>query len=410
MTPDIQRLLIFLILLIGIQGGIDYYLYRKLSKYELFYPDLTPIVLRVFKATSLLMICVLISTTMERMLTGGNVQSGRIPQILIAVWYLPKYPIALLLSIADFFGLSRKVILTFSGYTTKQSKDVNVERRKVLHSIGLGLASVPFIATAKGVFQTIYDVEIRRLELVLPGLSTVFDGFRVVQISDIHTGSFFGTSYLTEVVDSINALQPDLLAITGDFVNFEPNEIVPFIPVLSKLKAKHGVFGSLGNHDHYMSEDKHAMLQQMISNCNIELLINEAREISIASSKLIIAGTDNTGFAQHFADIDKTFKGIDTSNPVILMAHDPTFWSMKVRDIPCIDLMLSGHTHGGQIGIEFLGTAYSPAQYVYEHWSGLYQSGASHLYVNRGLGTVGPPIRIGIRPEITVITLRSPVA
>ena len=126
MTPDIQRLLIFLILLIGIQGGIDYYLYRKLSKYEPFYPDLTPIVLRVFKATSLLMICVLISTTMERLLTGGNVQSGRIPQILIAVWYLPKYPIALLLSIADFLGLSRKVILTFSGYTTKQSKDVTV--------------------------------------------------------------------------------------------------------------------------------------------------------------------------------------------------------------------------------------------------------------------------------------------
>ena len=159
-----------------------------------------------------------------------------------------------------------------------------------------------------------------------------------------------------------------------------------------------------------MTELKHSQLCEMIRSTGIDLLVNQAKVLTINNADLIIAGTDNTGFNQKFGDLNRTYDGIPKELPSILMAHDPTYWKMEILDSGLADITLSGHTHGGQIGIELLGEAYSPAQFVYEQWSGLYQEHDKYLYVNRGLGTVGPPIRIGIQPEITVITLRSPIA
>jgi predicted MPP superfamily phosphohydrolase len=258
--------------------------------------------------------------------------------------------------------------------------------------------------------HTIYDIETKEIELVLPGLSRNLDGIRLLQISDIHTGSYFGTGYLQEVVHIINKQKADIIAITGDYVNFDPDELQLFLPILRQLQAQVGIYGSLGNHDHYMTGIKHKQLCNMIRSTGIDLLINDARTLNINNADLVIAGTDNTGFNQKFGNLAQTFEGVSKEVTSILMAHDPTYWKMEILDSGLADLTLSGHTHGGQLGIEFLGESYSPAQFVYEEWSGLYTQQDKYLYVNRGLGTVGPPIRVGIPPEITIITLRSPIA
>jgi predicted MPP superfamily phosphohydrolase len=411
MTTDIIRLIIFVSVLILIQGGIDYYLFRTLKKYEANYGSLITDILKIYKSVSLLMLIMLIVTNAERLMTGSNYNSGRIPQVLISIWYLPKYPIALILSVKDIIRLFRYLIAKMKvKESTNENTHIDYTRRKALHSITLGLASVPFIATAQGVLHTIYDVEVRKTEIVIPRLSSVFDGLKIVQISDIHTGSFFGVSYIEHVIEIIHQQSPDIIAITGDFVNFDPSEYERFVPLFRKLKATFGVFGSLGNHDHYMTKENHEYLISLIKKSGIDVLINESRTIEKLGASITIAGTDNTGFNQKYGDLKKAFKNAPIDSPSILMAHDPTYWSMEIKDSKLADLTLAGHTHGGQMGIEFLGTAFSPAQFVYEHWSGLYEENNTYLYVNRGLGTVGPPVRIGIKPEITVITLRTPIA
>lgn len=357
------------------------------------------------------MFFLLIGTTIERLSMGSNVVSGHIFQIMIAIWYLPKYPLIIFFLFKDGIGLVITLIKKIKSKTIIAIDDSpSLERRKVLHTIGISASILPFIATAQGVLYTIYDIETKEIELVLPGLRRNLDGIRVLQISDIHTGSYFGTGYLQEAVNIINAQKADIIAITGDFVNFDPKELQLFLPILRQLQAQVGIYGSLGNHDHYMTGIKHKQLCTMIRSTGIDLLINDARTLTINNADLVIAGTDNTGFNQKFGNLARTFEGISREATSILMAHDPTYWKMEILDSDLVDLTLSGHTHGGQIGIELLGEAYSPAQFVYKQWSGLYAQKDKYLYVNRGLGTVGPPIRVGIRPEITVITLRSPIA
>jgi predicted MPP superfamily phosphohydrolase len=411
MTPDIARLIMFLGILAIIQGGIDYYIYRKYKNYLDVLENVQPFWKKAYIYVAVCMFLLLIGTTIERLSTGTNLATGHVFQIMIAIWYVPKYPLTIFLLLKDGIGL---VITLFKKIKSNSIVTVDdspsLERRKVLHTIGVSASILPFIITAQGVLRTIYDIETKEIELVLPGLSRNLDGIRLLQISDIHTGSYFGTGYLQEVVHIINKQKADIIAITGDYVNFDPDELQIYLPILRQLHAQIGIYGSLGNHDHYMTGIKHKQLCTMIRSTGIDLLINNARTLQINNADLIIAGTDNTGFNQKFGDLTQTFDGVSKEATSILMAHDPTYWKMEILDSGLADLTLSGHTHGGQIGIELLGEAYSPAQFVYEQWSGLYMQHDKYLYVNRGLGTVGPPIRVGIPPEITVITLRSPIA
>lgn len=411
MTPDIVRLILFLSIVTVIQSAIDYYVYRKFNNYLNTIQVELPLWKQAYFTIGVMMLIMLIGTTIERLLTGSNVQSGRIFQVMIALWYLPKYPLAFLFLIKD--GIQGIHFLLTRYARKKQIKEnslISIERRKVLHTIGATASIIPFIATAQGVLKTIYDIEIKNIEVVLPGLSRQLDGIRILQISDIHTGSYFGTGYLEEAVRLINEQKPDIIAVTGDFVNFDPSELHLFLPTLRKMQSDIGIFASLGNHDHYMTAMKHVQLQEMIRSTGMDLLVNKAKILSIQNAQLVMAGTDNTGFNQKFGNLEQTFGDNPGEIPSILMAHDPTYWKMEILGSGFADLTLSGHTHGGQVGIEFLGEAYSPAQFVYEEWSGLYTSEGKYLYVNRGLGTVGPPIRVGIPPEITVITLRSQIA
>ena len=406
MTPDISRLILFLSIIIVIQGGIDYYVYRILKNVLHEYGIINKNLKIIYSCFAGIMMILLIATTIERLWIGSNMQSGHGIQILIAIWYLPKYPLAIIKGMMDVFAL-------VYGHFNRRKHSMLTSipsRRKALHTIGITASMIPFIGVIKGLFHTIYDIEVKKVEIVLQKIPRALDGVTIVQISDIHTGSLFDLEYLRKAITLVNEQQPSIITVTGDYVNFDPDELVPFLPILKELKATYGVFGCLGNHDHYMSPDKHDLLKEMIRSTGIDLLINESRILTIHNSQLLLAGTDNTGFNQHFADLSRTFAGQPKQYPSILMSHDPTFWSMEVLSSGLADITLSGHTHGGQFGIEFLGHAYSPAQIMYEHWSGLYTHNDAYLYVNRGLGTVGPPIRMGIPPEITVLTLRSPLA
>lgn len=215
-----------------------------------------------------------------------------------------------------------------------------------------------------------------------------------------------------DAVDVTLGLRPDVIAITGDFVNSSVGELPVILPALARLHAPLGVYGCLGNHDHYT----HApAVAERVAATGVEMLVNAHQSLRVDGTHLHLVGTDNTGFRQHFADLDRAMAGLPAPGEDdafrLLLAHDPTYWDTaggpRERGI---DLMLSGHTHGGQIGFELGPLRWSLARVAYRRWAGLYTetnaAGPQHLYVNRGVGTVGPPLRLGIRPEVTLLTLR----
>lgn len=356
----------------------------------------------------------------ERVTYGNYSQLGFLVQVIVSFWYLPKLPIALFLIskyIIHYSVLLFKKIIHFIKPQDDilQNKESIPEkavhsRREFLSKVGWSAASIPFIITGDGLFRTIYDFKIYRVELVLDSLPAALDGITIAQLSDIHSGSFPDNKPMKEVLRILQELKPDIITITGDYVNFKPDELSVTFNELSQLSAPLGVYGSLGNHDHYMTDFQHALLKNTISKTGIHLLVNDSVNIPVHNDFLNIAATDNTGFNQHFANIDKALSKCHSDTSTILLAHDPTFWDAEILSKKPIDLMLAGHTHGGQIGIQLAGLEMSPAQFVYKRWAGLYNEGHQYLYVNRGIGTVGPPIRIGINPEITLFTLRSKIA
>lgn len=325
---------------------------------------------------------------------------------LVSFWYLPKLGIVPVLLLRDLLRLVRRV--TWRTETPPDVPTPAVEgRRAFLGTTAWSMASVPYILVGDGMWRTIYDFQTIPVELAIPKLPRAFDGMRIAQISDVHAGSFPDHRPFQEVRRILEMLKPDMIVITGDFVNAKPDEMSVIAREMAQLKAPYGVLASLGNHDHYNTPREHDELVRTIRGLNVDLLVNEHRRIKDGGSSLIIAGTDNTGLRQNYARLDRALDGVMDDEATILLAHDPTFWDAQVVGATPIDVTLSGHTHGGQFGVQLLGFEWSPAQYVYKQWAGLYAAGEQQLYVNRGIGTVGPPLRIGIPPEITLFTLRA---
>jgi uncharacterized protein len=326
---------------------------------------------------------------------------------LIFIWYLPKLPIFIVLIVKDivrfFIFIGKKIF----------KKDISSEPNMKVSSkwalAGWSLAVLPFALYIYSSAITTSDFEVKEVEVTINKLPDNLDGLRIAQISDLHPPSFFSSSFFWEVRQIIHSLNPDIIVITGDFVNNHPDELDLIYDDLKQLRAPHGVYGCIGNHDHYMTDELHQDLKEKISNAGIKLLINENITLNIKGETLQLAGVDNSSWQLDFGDYDKTFAGLTEAFPTILLCHDPVDWQNNVKGKHFADLTLSGHTHGGQIGVDIFGHELAPAVWAYTYWRGLYKEGEQYIYVNTGLGTVGPPVRIGhIRPEITLIKLRKP--
>ena len=290
-------------------------------------------------------------------------------------------------------------------------------RRKIISQIALGLASIPFASLLYGMYRGKYNYKVLSYNLEFEDLPDAFDGFKITQISDIHSGSFDNQTKVQYGVDLVNQQKSDLVLFTGDLVNNRADEIKPWIKIFNKIKAEFGVFSILGNHDYgdYMRWESPAAKRKNMEDLydahnemGWDLLLNESRFIEKDGDRLAIIGVENWGSGfKKAGDLNKALNNVSEKDFKILLTHDPSHWEAQVIPHPFkIHLTLSGHTHGMQFGIEIPGIIkWSPAKWRYKQWAGLYGENKQYLNVNRGFGYLAYPGRVGMWPEVSVITL-----
>ncbi|HXG68969.1 MAG TPA: metallophosphoesterase [Blastocatellia bacterium] len=279
---------------------------------------------------------------------------------------------------------------------------LDLSRRRFLRMALTAVASMPFAASAYGAVAARFSKTIERVVVPVPGLPPQLDGLTIVQMSDIHSGLFMTEARMSQYVRLANSLKPDLIALTGDFVSTKREQVPPFINAISALKAKYGVFGCLGNHDEYALGEK--LLAQGFARAGFQLLRNKNRLIDVNGAKLNVIGVDYIGISSSGERLKAALAGVNLDGTTILLCHTPYPFEQAAK--MGIHLMLAGHTHGGQISLTLGDMILTPARLATAYLAGLFRIGDTHLYVNRGLGTSGPPIRINAPPEITHITLR----
>ncbi|MBW6460261.1 MAG: metallophosphoesterase [Bacteroidales bacterium] len=300
----------------------------------------------------------------------------------------------------------------------------NMSRGKFIRTMGLATGGVLFSGMLIGMVKWAHDIRVRRVNLRLPRLPWAFEGLRIVQISDLHLGSWATTGPIEEAATIINDLDPDIVLFTGDLVNYSTDEAYRFKDILKSIRGRHGVYAVLGNHDYgdYVNwpsnREKDENMLRLIDyyeKIGWKLLRNQNEILESEGERLALIGVENWSSNARFpklGNISEALQGTGDIPVKILMSHDPSHWEKEISiDYPEIDITLSGHTHGFQFGVELKRIRWSLAQYMYKYWAGLYQNeGAAtlqYLYVNRGLGMIGYPGRVGILPEITLITLES---
>jgi predicted MPP superfamily phosphohydrolase len=292
-----------------------------------------------------------------------------------------------------------------------------VSRSAFLSWLGISIGGGLFASLLYG-FSNKYNYKVRKLALKYDNLPASFKGLKILQISDIHSGSFTQVEAVSKGVQMALDLKPDIILFTGDLVNNEAPEMLPYIDVFNKLKAPMGVYSILGNHDYgdYMrwpsEAEKHKNLEhlkEIHGSMGWRLLLDENVMLERNNEKIALIGIQNWSALKRFpkyGNLKKAYIGAESAPFKILMSHDPTHWDAQVRpEYPEIDLMLAGHTHGMQFGLETPWFHWSPVEYVYKQWAGLYTEGRQKLYVNRGYGFIGYPGRVGILPELTLIEL-----
>ena len=292
-------------------------------------------------------------------------------------------------------------------------------RRKFVSTVALGVAAIPFAALLYGMIKGKYNYKVLKYTLEFEDLPSSFDGYTLTQISDIHSGSFDNPEKVKYAVDLVNKQQSDLILFTGDLVNNVAQEMDAWKDTFATLKAKDGVYSVLGNHDYgdYVSwesaEKKQENLQALIAlqkDMGWDVLLNESRTIKKNQQAIKLVGVENWGEGgfKKAGDLEKACADVSAQDFTILMSHDPSHWQSRVKEHPKnIQLTLSGHTHGMQFGIEIPGWfKWSPVKYRYQNWAGIYKEFGRYINVNRGFGYLGYPGRVGIWPEVTVITLK----
>lgn len=342
----------------------------------------------------------------------------------IIVFYTAKLFPMFFIFIADLVRLVQRIPVFFKKEERRElvKTENGITRSKFLQYMGYLTGGLVLGTMLTGMFKWVYDFNIIKKQIHFDRLPEGFDGFKVVQISDLHLGTWTSLKPLEEAIKMINGLKADLVIFSGDLVNFATKEAFKFEEVLKNVTAPMGVYCTLGNHDYgdYVSWPSAAAKQQNLNQLfafykriGWKLMNNRHVKLERDGSQIALIGVENWGSHARFpkrGDLKMATAGLDDNIFKLLVSHDPTHWDYVV--IPedyDIDLTLSGHTHGFQFGIEMKGIKWSPAQYLYREWAGLYkdQKTGRRIYVNRGLGSIGYPGRIGILPEITLFELKS---
>lgn len=362
---------------------------------------------------------------------------------LVLTFLVPKLFIFAILFTEDIFRFFASLFnyFQYNGMTIGESIP---SRRKFISQLALGIAAIPFAGFLYGIFQGRYNYKVIKHTMFFDDLPEAFDGYKLTQISDIHSGSFDNKEKIEYAVDLINEQKSDVILFTGDIVNAVAEEMHPWIDTFKRLKAKDGLYSILGNHDYgfYAYQDQknidenHKKIEKVHEAIGFDLLLNDKRTFEKDGQKLHILGVENWGASGHFpkkGSLREASKDILDGEFNILLSHDPSHFDYKVMEFPKdkngnpvilptdvtdesniinfekkIQLTLAGHTHGMQFGIEipFLNLKWSPAKYRYPRWAGLYEEAGKYLHVNRGFGVLAFPGRVGIWPEITVIELK----
>ena len=340
----------------------------------------------------------------------------------ILVFYAAKLLPVFFLLLADLLRLLQK---SFQLTSKQQRRDIvsvegGISRSKFLQYLGFLSGGLVMGTMFVGMFKWVYQFMVAEQKIKISSIPSGLKGFKIVQISDMHLGSWTNPKPLEQAVEMINAMNADIVVFTGDLVNFSTREAYKFEETLSKVRAKKGVFTVLGNHDYgdYIKWPNSKAKKQNMSDLfafynriGWKLLNNTNVIFETANGSLALVGVENWGanprFPKH-GDLQKALKGTNKADVKVLLSHDPSHWDKVV--IPedyNINLTLAGHTHGFQFGYEGKNIKWSPAKWMYKHWAGLYTDTKSgnYLYVNRGIGSIGYPGRIGILPEITLIEL-----
>lgn len=293
-----------------------------------------------------------------------------------------------------------------------------ISRSEFLVKAGLGVAAIPLVTLTNGIISGAYDYRVRKQTVYFPNLPKAFDGIKLAQISDIHSGSFYNKKAVLGGVEMLMAQKPDFIFFTGDLVNNKATEMRDYQDLFAKVKAPLGVYSTLGNHDYgnYENWPSEAAKQKNLEDLKKthglmgwDLLMNENRRLKVDGEEIGILGIENWGAGRFpkFGKMEEAIKNTDDLPVKLLLSHDPSHWRAEVLEkYPQIDMSFAGHTHGAQFGIESQYLKWSPVQYIYEEWNGLYQEGKQQLYVNVGYGFLGYPGRVGILPEITIFELK----
>lgn len=287
----------------------------------------------------------------------------------------------------------------------------------IIPLVGLFSGFLPFFVIVYAIFKSVFHFKIHHHKIQFDHLPKPFNGLKIVQISDLHIGGFnYRFHILEKAIKSINSLQADYIFFTGDLVNNYAWELTGWETVFKKMYARKGKYAVLGNHDYgdYSSwdsveakQENFDAIRQFYKDVDFKLLLNDSDIIDINNENIAIIGVENWGKPpfKKYGNLQLALKNTNHIPFKILLSHDPTHWNEEIIDQTNIALTLSGHTHGMQAAIKFNGNTWSPIKYKYKHWAGIYQHKNQYLYVNRGLGWIGFPGRLGMRPEITYIEL-----
>lgn len=335
---------------------------------------------------------------------------------LLLITYLPKILLAVVMFSEDIIRIIGGFIREFLGNSNESFLQ---ERRKFVSQLALGMAAVPFLSLLYGMTKGKYNFKVIKQTIFFPDLPENFDGMTITHISDIHSGSFDNHEEIEHAIELINEQRSDIVLFTGDIVNTHASEMHPWIETFKKIETPSlGKYSVLGNHDYgeYVTwpsqkakQENFEAIKDLHRQIDFKLLLNENVRIRKGDQEIALIGVENWGHNfKQAGDLAKASEGVKTEDFKILMSHDPSHWEYEVKGSDKnYHLTLSGHTHGLQFGIEIPGVIkFSPVQFVYKQWAGLYKNLGRYVYVNRGFGFHAYPGRVGIWPEITVLELK----